>query len=597
MRKKPITILAAAMAWLLLASTALAVVTIEADAVYANGHTITVVRDDATGDTRVTSDEAEAGLAGNTTNIAGRDIYGGKKDGDLNGNTNVTIQGGTVGDVYGGGKNGDVNGSTNVVVNGGTTGDVYGGGNAVGGNGGWSSGADVTANVTKGTNVTVNGGTVNGDIHGGGHADGGEASPIAGGGDADATVATGANVTINGGTVKGDVYGGGHADAGDGFGIVGGGNADTTVSGGTGVTVSGGNVNGNVYGGGEAEAFGGVLRNDGLSNANVKGGTTVTVDKSSVKGSVTTNGNDKGGRATAEVEGPKVLKYSKQVTVTTNYSITGVPLVPNVRTYTVYSGDPAQAVTPVMPTFTGSEHYTFTASPTSGSISYTGGNVVFNVTGQKRSTQVTVTTNYSITGVPLDPDVKTYTVYSGDPAQEVTPVMPTFAGSEHYTFTASPASGSISYTSGNVVFNVTGVPNSRTILVRFNYLHNGTVIVSDEQSVTLTYGEGGKPVTSTISVPAGYYLLGDVPTVTVNYAMALEMGEKAYEVDVPLGIITGGTGGTPQIPLGPGTPQTIPLGLGIPSTGDTAGMRVLLMACGAALIAFVAIRARRSSSK
>ena len=131
-KRKPVTILAVIMAWLLLASAALAWVDIDVDAkeVYANGHEITVQGNDAGTKTVVTSNESNAIQEGDEDqDDSGYTIYGGSKNSNVNGNTNVTIDdGATVGDVYGGGKNGDVNGNTNVTIDGGTTGDVYGGG-------------------------------------------------------------------------------------------------------------------------------------------------------------------------------------------------------------------------------------------------------------------------------------------------------------------------------------------------------------------------------------------------------------------------------------------------------------------------------------
>lgn len=199
----------------------------------------------------------------------------------------------------------------------------------------------------------------------------------------------------------------------------------------------------------------------------------------------------------------------------------------------------------------------------------------------------------------LASDVKTFTVYAGDAAQEVNPTMPTFEGSEHYSFTADADSASISFTSGDVVFNVTGEPNSYTLVIRFNYLYSGTVIVSDDQFVTLTYGDANKTVTSSVAIPSGYYLLAPVPSVTVSYSMAMELAEQeVFEVEVPLGIVEVSDEGTPSIPLGPGATQTaIPLGLGVPSTGDSTGISILLMAMGVAVVAIVANKAKRSSAK
>ncbi|HWR21877.1 MAG TPA: hypothetical protein VN366_00235, partial [Feifaniaceae bacterium] len=261
-RRKPVTVLAVVMAWLLFASTALAVVTIEGNNVFGNGHAITIDQDES-GATRVNSSE-DGAIDDNVRNadVAGHNIYGGSNGQDVSGNTSVTINGGEVGDVYGGGLNGDVNGSTTVTVNGGTTGDVYGGGHAEGGDANSSNrnGQNGDADVTGNTNTTVNGGAT-GDVYGGGHAEGGDAVSSGilaafNGGNADATVGGSTNggntsVTVNGGST-GNVYGGGNAEGGDAderngtLVIANGGDAAATVRNDTNVTINGGTVNGTV---------------------------------------------------------------------------------------------------------------------------------------------------------------------------------------------------------------------------------------------------------------------------------------------------------------------------------------------------------------
>ena len=227
----------------------------------------------------------------------------------------------------------------------------------------------------------------------------------------------------------------------------------------------------------------------------------------------------------------------------------------------------------------------------------------------KLSKTVTYFTSYvdgAGTELKDDSAIGTLTLYSGGEDQTASYVS---AAIDHYNFDGVFVDGSAATTvtvgyddveNGDVIeFVAKYTPNSLTVPVRFNYIYNGTVITYDEKPVTITYGESGKTVTSTISAPAGYYLLGSVPTVTVTYAMALEMGEEnVYEVDVLLGIIADDDDVTPQIPLGPGTAQTaIPLGIGIPSTGNSTGISILLMAMGLAVVAIVAIKAKRSSTK
>ena len=296
--RKPITILATIMAWLLVASTALAAVTIEGTNVYANGHSI-VIDSDSEGRTRVSSSEDGAVSEDvGSRDITGYNIYGGshsegkdakgfsdgKSDSDTVNGTSITINGGTVGNVYGGGHaeggdgsllggdggdaNASVNGNTNIVINGGTVnGNVYGGGRAEDGSNSIGSGGHATANVNGNTNVTVNGGTIKGNVYGGGD---------------EGNVTGGTNVNVTDATVNGDVYGGG---------------AEGNVTGSTNVNVTDATVNGNVYGGGAEGSTGSTSVNvtgssvkksvyGGGDEGKVNGSTSINVTGSTVGGSV-----------------------------------------------------------------------------------------------------------------------------------------------------------------------------------------------------------------------------------------------------------------------------------------------------------------------
>ena len=266
---------------------------------------------------------------------------------------------------------------------------------------------------------------------------------------------------------------------------------------------------------------------------------------------------------------------------------------------TVKAGEAAITVHPAAADFTGHENYTLTPDKTSEDISYTydGDTVTFTVTAVQNERKITVVTNFVVPGMTVPSKSEVVTVKAGEAAITVHPAGADFAGHQHYTLTPDRASEDISYTyeGQTVTFTVTATPNSRTVLVRFNYLYNGTVISSDEQSVTLTYGEADKTVTPAPFAVAGYYLLAPVSPVSVNYSMALEV--EVIEIEALLGIVDDGDD-TPQIPLGPGAPGTpIPLGVGVPSTGDHTGFSILLMAIGVAVVAFVTAVTKRSSDK
>jgi|GEM_PF-2528335 len=237
-------------------------------------------------------------------------VFGGScgSGGTVNGNTNVTIKGGSVTYLYGGGDYGNVTGTTNVFIEGGTVSEsVYGGGYV-----GWNDGD--WGKVTGATNINVTNGTISGSIIGGGcnatvsgdtniTVEGGSLQYLYGGGDWGAVSGT-ANVTIEGGTFGGGVYGGG---LGAEYGIVGntsveisGGTFDRSVFGGglsgavtgdTALTISGGTFLSAIFGGGEYSSVGntrvaisgGEIRNSvigggGFSlDAHVSGNTSVTI--------------------------------------------------------------------------------------------------------------------------------------------------------------------------------------------------------------------------------------------------------------------------------------------------------------------------------
>ena len=149
------------------------------------------------------------GSAADGYNIATYNIFGGRKSSSVSGNTNVTINGGTVYSLFGdAASSSSVSGDVNITINGGTIQrNVCGcGSGSVGGN----------------SNITINGGTININVVG------------AGGG----SVEKNANITINGGTVIGSVYGCGGGSVGEN----------------TNVKLNGGTVQDSVYGCGGAGA-------------------------------------------------------------------------------------------------------------------------------------------------------------------------------------------------------------------------------------------------------------------------------------------------------------------------------------------------------
>ena len=121
--------------------------------VYANGVPI-VIKENVL----ITSIYAADGttLLSGVTDVSGLFIYGGGSTGDHTGDTNITLESGTVGTIFGGNQNeGTITGNTNITINGGNVGSIYGG-NYYGGA------------VTGDTNITINNGTITGWVYGGG---------------------------------------------------------------------------------------------------------------------------------------------------------------------------------------------------------------------------------------------------------------------------------------------------------------------------------------------------------------------------------------------------------------------------------------------
>lgn len=203
-------------------------------------------------------------------------IYGGGQLGKVAGNTNVTIESGSVetgasggSNIFGGGYQAEVAGNTTIDINGGGAGNVYGGGEA--------ANIVVGADETGKTVVNLNGGTVHHSVYGGGLGN-------------TTNVATSTTVTASGGTVTEDVYGG------SGFGKVG----ATTV-----IINNGATVKRDVFGGGfgqNADA------GKEAYEADVNGNASVTINKGAVisgnvYGGNNTNGSPKGA-ITVLVDGP-----------------------------------------------------------------------------------------------------------------------------------------------------------------------------------------------------------------------------------------------------------------------------------------------------
>lgn len=211
-----------------------------------------------------------AGVGGEAGVDGGNDVNGtpAADFGSLTGKADITIDNDAVitGNIYASGQgytqkdygkgNAYLDGEANITVNGGTIkGNIYGGGEGVN-----KAGFEKSARVCKNSKVTVEikGGLIEGNVYGGGKV---------------AEVEGSTNVIISGGTIKGNVYGGGEAGLTHGraavhmangtvnssiYGGAQGKVGDRFVYGGSTVNMTGGWVRGNVYGGSE-------LSNDGKS--------------------------------------------------------------------------------------------------------------------------------------------------------------------------------------------------------------------------------------------------------------------------------------------------------------------------------------------
>ncbi len=184
-------------------------------------------------------------------------LFGGKNNAALTGNTEMFIASGTFGTVYGGGTgiNGTVTGDANLTITGGTIATVYGGGNTA------------TARVGGNSYVEVSGGTVT-NIYGGGNA-----APVSGD----------TNMTITSGIIT-TVYGGGNAatattassyveiSGGEIANIYGGGNSGS-VTGDVYLEIGAATVKGNIFGGGNTGAVDGDINTtiDGMRDNRTSG--------------------------------------------------------------------------------------------------------------------------------------------------------------------------------------------------------------------------------------------------------------------------------------------------------------------------------------
>ena len=217
-------------------------------------------------------------------------IYGGcNTNGDVDGDINVNIYGGTLGTsseamtdgIFGGGRGHatGTNGNTTVTINKETSestapeiyADVYGGsalgevgatdktakvhliagtvnGNVFGGGKGEGTAASTQATVTGNTNVTIEGGTLTSKVN----------SYVYGGCNINGNVVGNITVDANGGTVSNDLFGGGQGSV-------------TTTQGNVTVTIDGGTIGNDVYGG---SALGQVNNETAdLTKVNLKSGT------------------------------------------------------------------------------------------------------------------------------------------------------------------------------------------------------------------------------------------------------------------------------------------------------------------------------------
>ncbi len=223
--------------------------------VFANGVPITI-EDNGSG-TKVTWD---GGGTGKEITVSDSTfVFGGSKDGNVT-STDITFKSGKVGYIVGGGLNGNVTGDTHVTINNNTIADsvkgVYGGG--------VFGAVDGTANVTvAGINATT------ASIYGGGMNSG-------------STVGS-TSVTISGGTL-GTVYAGGQKGTVTG-------NTALLINGGTISWAYGGGSNGSVDGAATVDFVGGTVVNNlyGGGNKGTVSSTKVTVDGGTVSGPSETN--------------------------------------------------------------------------------------------------------------------------------------------------------------------------------------------------------------------------------------------------------------------------------------------------------------------
>ncbi len=286
-----------------------------------------------------------AGGQTSTTNITVNNgtvttLYGGGNQA-ISGTSNVTQTGGTISTMFGGGNQAAMSGDTNITVNGGSvTTALYGGGNegAIAGDtnvlitnmsgtlpslfGGGNQAGATNTNITLGDNTSGNINITN--VYGGSNQLGdvtkstiemnkGTVTNLYGGNNAGGTTSI-TDVDILGGSVD-NVYGGGNqahvgstnvevtnATAGS---IYGGGNA-ANVTGSVVLSVNNSTVSNNVYGGGNQGTVGGnttVTINDTTVSGNVfaagngataavTGNSTITVDGSTISSSLYGGGNE-----------------------------------------------------------------------------------------------------------------------------------------------------------------------------------------------------------------------------------------------------------------------------------------------------------------
>lgn len=179
-------------------------------------------------------------VANDGQNSSIQTIYGGNNQGGMTTTTNVTINGGRVNDVYGGGNQAVTN-VTNVNINGEVLNNVFGGGNQAG--------------INTNTNLKLDGATIGDNVYGGGNEGTVtqntyvsvkdsilKNSLYAGGNGASAIVYGNVNLTMHGtkNEVTNSVFGGGNQAA---TGTEEKNNSISTVN------IVGGTIEGNVYGG------------------------------------------------------------------------------------------------------------------------------------------------------------------------------------------------------------------------------------------------------------------------------------------------------------------------------------------------------------